>query len=182
MNKFTTKVGSSNIKARDLDANFDSLRPLVSSQYGITQTSAGWQLDIFPAFPENVRTPCALGYINGEMGWYPLELFQDPPPAEADTFAEIDNTVPEEEPEDNSIPDPVMIMYYKENTRSLFVKLSEFISTINASEFGPEETTAAFNQILAAYTSTTGREWAIRTVERCDGKRMDVFGTDWYTP
>lgn len=182
MIKFTTQAGQLSIRGSDLDANFNYLRPLVSSQYGVNQTEAGWSLDIFPAFPEKLREPCVLGYMNGELGWYPLSLLEDPPPREADAPSEVDNTVTPDETEPEQIGDPVMIVYWNGNLSHSFMKLSEFIDAINKSEFGHEETVEAFNKILEAYTETTEKTWAIRTVERCDGKRMDVFGTDWYDP
>lgn len=193
--QFSLQKGAFSIRGSDLDTNFRGLQPLPSNQYGVNQTEAGWTLDIFPPVPEQATEPLIYGVVNGELGWYPLEVIEEPPPQET---GEEDQPPPGPDP-DNPAPDPddppalgapIMAMYFGDTEEQKvnqyqFVPLSQYLSTVNESTeegSGHEENVSAFEKFLDAYTETTGREWAIRTVERCDGKRMDLFGTDWYDP
>lgn len=84
LNEFQKQVGTADnkaIRARELDENFRRLTPIPNGQYGINETSVGWHLNIFPAFPLATTERVYLVYNAGSMQWKPLpeELPNDAP-------------------------------------------------------------------------------------------------------
>lgn len=75
--KFVEDIGSPTINARALDENFARLKPLIQAgsprQYAVTETPQGWQLTIFPAFPQGSGALHVLGIQGGQLRWVPTE-------------------------------------------------------------------------------------------------------------
>jgi hypothetical protein len=81
LNQFQKQVGTADataIRARELDENFRRVTPIANGQYGINETSAGWHLNIFPAFPISTTDNVYLVYQAGSMQWKPLPFVESP--------------------------------------------------------------------------------------------------------
>jgi len=191
--RFANQKGARAIRADDLDSNFARLQPISNDgparTYAINATPNGWTLtlypeilrEIFPELPINTGSDIYLlasvdnGYLwinltdilpsappesgnyvltaqNGSQVWVVLEDF-------------FDNVL--SDPEVRSALDAIIAEYIEDNLDTL---ITEYLN---------KRTPEQFNEIL---TNIYGETFALRTVERCDGQRMKILGTDWYTP
>lgn len=120
LTKFSQRAPSISISAKQLDDNFTAVGPSDNQdirQYRLIKTPDGWQIQVYPSFPEQ-----DLGFLcfDGEPRW---------------------------------------------------MLLDELVATLQDEGLSAQE-------INNPPSGTPG--W--REVERCDGKRMYVWGTEWETP
>jgi len=187
MIKFAQQKGATTIRGDDLDKNFSKVQPKISSQYGLQADDSGWELEIFPAFPENQTEPCCLTFVNGDMNWLPVSLLQDDiPPIEPTSNAPY-NPAPRDPDEPFEPPTglgfPQMSMFWSENKNSEIVNFAAFMEAHGqGDEPRYDILVTALQVILNAYSEedTEGyTNFGVKTIQRCDGKTMKVFGSDW---
>ena len=195
--RFTNQKGARAIRADDLDSNFARLQPISKDgparTYAINATPNGWTLtlypeimrEIFPELPTNAGADIyLLASVNNGYIWISL--------------ADI---LPSEPPESGAY------VLTAQNGTQVWVALSEFFDDVLDDPQVREQLDAIIEQAIVAYLDANldgyieeylesrtpeqfnallstiyGETFALRTVERCDGKRMKLLATDWYTP
>jgi hypothetical protein len=179
--RFVNQKGARAIRADDLDGNFARLQPISNDgparKYAINATPNGWTLtlypemlrEIFPALPTNAGADIyLLGSVNNGYIWVRLkDILPSEPPTSGDyVFTAQNGTqvwVLLSDFFNNVVDDP-----------EVAAALDEFIG-----DYLNSRTPSEFNSILS---TIYGESFDLRTVERCDGKRMKLLATDWYTP
>ena len=147
--KIAAQKGSKFIKADDLDKNFAMLTPKTNGTYGINESSDGYDLNILPKYPDKMQSLHFLVY----------------------NPAKIVNS-------DKDIKGLQWIAKFLLNA-------VDFLLSINT-----DKSAVKRGAVLAAVGN--GRvEWIVppeglqelniswQEVERCDGKKMYVLGTEW---
>lgn len=175
MIKFEPKIGQTSIKARDLDRNFARVQPIQNGQYGINQTEEGWSLNIFPPFPEIATEALALTYTGGAMQWRSLgQLVDESEGGDGGGTIGGGPQVPDVEElvvqtyEPSLTPEEPAVDGYK--------TLVDLLDTLT-----DEQKLTIINNWLAQIAADDGGI-GVREIERCDGQRMKVLGTVWYSP
>lgn len=152
--KFAAQKGAKFIKADDLDKNFAMLQPKDNGTYSINESAEGWDLSIFPKYPKSMKTLHFLVY----------------------NPQKIQNS-------DRDIKGLQWITRF-------FLNAVDFLLSYKNDNTTPEPQGAVlvatgngrvqWTESAAPPLPPSGTaEW--RQVERCDGKRMYVWGTDWST-
>lgn len=177
--EFQGQVGTKNafaIRAKDLDGNFRRLKPLTNGQYGINETEAGWSLDIFPAYPAQTTETLALTYSGGTLQWRSLGEFVDE--SEGGNGGGTIGSGPQVPNVDELVVQTVepSILNPEEPAAENYRTLVELLDTLT-----DEQKLTIINNWLSQIAAEDGGI-SVREVERCDGQRMKVLGTVWYSP
>lgn len=177
--KFTAQVGTQeafSIRARALDENFERLQPLPNGTYGIDQTPQGWSLRIFPSYPtQETSAAYYLTLSGGSLRWTTAEDASE----ETKPTAESPITAPGAVDGGAISPDAPITTPGAVNG-----------SAISAGTLPPLALAPGANGSLLV-TANNAAQWSgappsgtadWRQVERCDGQRMYVWGTEWAAP
>lgn len=147
--KFEQQVGSTAIRANDLDRNFARLQPQPNGTYGINQTANGWSLDIFPTFPAKSTQALALTYVSGGLQWR------------------------------QTIPTPPGGGVYVLYANGGLISWLDFVAITNSVSDTVINNVSNTIGITNPPNASAGGVAGWRQVQRCDGQTMYVWGTAW---
>jgi len=207
--RFANQKGARAIRADDLDSNFARLQPISNDgparTYAINATPNGWTLtlypeimkEIFPELPTNAGEDIyLLASVNNGYIWVNLtDILPSEPPASGayvltaqdglqvwvsfeDFFDEVLND-PQVAQQLNEIINQAIADYLEANLDQLIADYLAANLDGLIEDYLESRTPEQFNSLLS---TIYGETFALRTVERCDGQRMKLLATDWYTP
>jgi hypothetical protein len=195
--RFANQKGARAIRADDLDGNFARLQPISNDgparTYAINATPNGWTLtlypeimrEIFPELPTNAGEDIyLLASVNNGYIWVRLaDILPSEPPESGDYVLTAQNGtqvwVALSEFFDDVLDDPQVREQLDAIIEQAIADYLEANLDGLIEDYLESRTPAQFNSILSAIY---GETFALRTVERCDGQRMKLLATDWYTP
>jgi hypothetical protein len=162
--RFANQKGATSIRADDLDSNFARLQPISNDgparTYAINFTPNGWTLTLYP---EILREALPQLPTNAGSDIYLLASVNN-----GYVWVNLEDILPSEPPASGDY------VLTAQNGEQVWVSTQDFFNN-----YLSKLTAEDFNSLLG---SIYGETFALRTVERCDGKQMKLLGTDWYTP
>lgn len=190
MTKFAQLAPASSIKAADLDQNFREVGPSENQdlrQVRLFRGQDGWKMEVFPEFPVEM----ALLSTSGDQPfWLSVgELLNELVAAGlvAEVVDQLNNggTVSAGSAGGGAqVPDvdELVVQTYEpslnpeEPAAENWKSLVDLLNTLT-----DEQKLTIINNWLAQIAADDGGI-GVREIERCDGQRMKVLGTVWYSP